>query len=186
MSKCNQSIQCNQSIHRRIQGISDHPPSLSPHFISIDKMKHLVLCTALALAPAALAHWHQAEGKSIEYTPVPGYFLQDDDATDPNGFDYVSTVHPPAPSIRLTRPLTRANRRRRTLASLTGTTRQTRPSTPGAPSRNGSASTTGSPISTRAPTMTAAPPSTSSCSWAATEMAGTTPPRPTTALPPGT
>lgn len=59
-------------------------------------MKRLVLCTALGLIPTALGNWHQARGKSIEYTSEPGYFLQDDNATDPSGFDYVSAQHPPA------------------------------------------------------------------------------------------
>lgn len=58
-------------------------------------MKGLALSLALALAPAALAYWPEAEGKSIKFTSVPGYFFQDDDATDPNGFDYVSK--PPSP-----------------------------------------------------------------------------------------
>ena len=31
----------------------------------------------------------------IEYTTVTGYFLQDDPATEPHGFDYVSSYHLP-------------------------------------------------------------------------------------------
>ncbi|TDZ39068.1 putative phosphoglycerate mutase [Colletotrichum spinosum] len=53
-------------------------------------MKGLLLSTVLALAPAALAAWDAAEGKSIQYTSVPGYFLQDDNSTDPTGFDYAT------------------------------------------------------------------------------------------------
>ena len=30
----------------------------------------------------------------IEYTTVTGFFQQDDPATEPNGFDYVSTSNP--------------------------------------------------------------------------------------------
>ncbi|KAI8277923.1 putative phosphoglycerate mutase [Colletotrichum sp. SAR 10_98] len=53
-------------------------------------MKGLALSALLALAPAALAAWPEAEGKTIKYTSVPGYFLQDDNSTDPSGFDYAS------------------------------------------------------------------------------------------------
>ncbi|KAF9880594.1 GPI anchored protein [Colletotrichum karsti] len=53
-------------------------------------MKGSVLSTVLALAPAALAAWPEAEGKTIKYTSVPGYFLQDDNSTNPTGFDYAS------------------------------------------------------------------------------------------------
>ncbi|KAJ0386896.1 hypothetical protein COL922a_003372 [Colletotrichum nupharicola] len=53
-------------------------------------MKGLTLSALLALAPAALAGWPEAEGKKIKYTSVPGYFLQDDNSTDPSGFDYAS------------------------------------------------------------------------------------------------
>ncbi|TEA21647.1 putative phosphoglycerate mutase [Colletotrichum sidae] len=53
-------------------------------------MKGLLLSTVLAFAPAALAAWDAAEGKSIQYTSVPGYFLQDDNSTDPTGFDYAT------------------------------------------------------------------------------------------------
>jgi hypothetical protein len=47
--------------------------------------------TLLAVAPAAATGWtwKEAEGKSINFNPVPGYFVQDDAATDPTGFDYV-------------------------------------------------------------------------------------------------
>ncbi|KAF4772892.1 phosphoglycerate mutase [Colletotrichum scovillei] len=56
------------------------------------KMKGLVLSSVLALAPLtlALAAWPEAEGKDIKYTSVPGYFLQDDNSTDPTGFDYAA------------------------------------------------------------------------------------------------
>ncbi|KAK0374432.1 phosphoglycerate mutase [Colletotrichum limetticola] len=53
-------------------------------------MKGLVLSSVLALAPLALAAWPEAEGKDIKYTSVPGYFLQDDNSTDPTGFDYAA------------------------------------------------------------------------------------------------
>jgi hypothetical protein len=45
----------------------------------------------LAVAPAAVVGWTwtEAEGKSINFTSVPGFFIQDDAATDPTGFDYV-------------------------------------------------------------------------------------------------
>lgn len=46
----------------------------------------------LASVPAALGAWTSAEGRSIEYTSVPGYFMQDDNATDPSSFDYVRTT----------------------------------------------------------------------------------------------
>ncbi len=47
--------------------------------------------TLLAVAPAAVAGWtwKEAEGKSINFTSVAGYFVQDDAATSPTGFDYV-------------------------------------------------------------------------------------------------
>jgi hypothetical protein len=55
-------------------------------------MKAFNLAALLAVAPAAVAAWTwtEAEGKSIKFTSVPGYFVQDDDATNPTGFDYVS------------------------------------------------------------------------------------------------
>ncbi len=51
--------------------------------------------TLLAVAPAAVAAWtwKEAEGKSINFTSVPGYFIQDDDATSPTGFDYVRAFY---------------------------------------------------------------------------------------------
>ncbi len=57
------------------------------------KMKTSSLAaTLLAVAPAAVAGWtwKEAGGKSINFTSVPGFFVQDDDATSPSGFDYVS------------------------------------------------------------------------------------------------
>lgn len=45
--------------------------------------------SVLASVPAALGAWTSAEGRSIEYTSVPGYFMQDDNSTDPSSFDYV-------------------------------------------------------------------------------------------------
>jgi len=50
----------------------------------------IVLSTLVRLAFGAAAHWPEAEDKSINYTSVPGYFLQDDPATDPGSFDYAS------------------------------------------------------------------------------------------------
>lgn len=54
-------------------------------------MKAFDLVTLLAVAPAAVAGWtwSEAKGKSITFTSVPGFFVQDDAATDPSGFDYV-------------------------------------------------------------------------------------------------
>lgn len=46
----------------------------------------------LASVPAALGAWTSAEGRSIEYSSVPGYFMQDNNATDPSSFDYVRTM----------------------------------------------------------------------------------------------
>jgi hypothetical protein len=57
-------------------------------------MKTTTLAVSLlAVAPAAAAvagrSRFQPEGKSISFTSVPGYFVQDDPATSPTGFDYV-------------------------------------------------------------------------------------------------
>lgn len=54
-------------------------------------MKASDIVTLFAVAPAAVAGWtwSEAEGKSINFTSVPGYFVQDDGATNPTGFDYV-------------------------------------------------------------------------------------------------
>lgn len=51
-----------------------------------------IAAALLAIAPAAVAGWTwaEAEGRSINFTSVSGYFIQDDAATDPTGFDYVS------------------------------------------------------------------------------------------------
>ncbi|KAF4125521.1 Broad specificity phosphatase PhoE [Geosmithia morbida] len=53
-------------------------------------MKASVLYTALGLLPLVLCRnvWREARGKSIEYTSVEGYFLQDDKTTSTDGFDY--------------------------------------------------------------------------------------------------
>jgi hypothetical protein len=61
-------------------------------------MKGLVVSTLLAAVPMALCSWPEAAGKSIKYTTIPGYFLQDDLATDPNTFDYVGFFTCSAPS----------------------------------------------------------------------------------------
>lgn len=53
-------------------------------------MKTSILYTVLGLGTAALANWPEAEGKSIQFSTVTGYFLQDEVATNPTGFDYVS------------------------------------------------------------------------------------------------
>lgn len=50
----------------------------------------LTLLLLASLASFASADWSAAEGKVIEYSSVPGYFLQDDPATDPATFDYAS------------------------------------------------------------------------------------------------
>ncbi|PNH43810.1 hypothetical protein VD0004_g3722 [Verticillium dahliae] len=51
----------------------------------------LAATAAAAFAPTALAQWAEAVGKSINFTSVPGYFQQDDLATNPTGFDYATT-----------------------------------------------------------------------------------------------
>ncbi|KAH7325704.1 phosphoglycerate mutase [Stachybotrys elegans] len=53
-------------------------------------MKGYVLSSLLALAPVALASWAEAEGKDISLSTVRGYFLQDEDSTNPSGFDYIN------------------------------------------------------------------------------------------------
>ncbi len=46
--------------------------------------------TALGLAASgASARWHEADGATIRYSTVSGYFLQDEPTTNPSGFDYV-------------------------------------------------------------------------------------------------
>lgn len=67
-------------------------------FPSVDatgEMKITHLQTLLAFTPAALGNWPEAEGRAIKYSSIPGYFLQDDPATDPAKFDYVSRAGPP-------------------------------------------------------------------------------------------
>lgn len=54
-------------------------------------MKSSILSTLLALAPAALGCWPEAEGKEIKYSTVGGYFLQDESDTVPDTFDYVGS-----------------------------------------------------------------------------------------------
>lgn len=65
-------------------------------------MKASNLAALLAIAPAAVAAWTwpEAEGKSIRFTSVPGYFVQDDNATDPTGFDYVSDHFIKSPALQ--------------------------------------------------------------------------------------
>ncbi|KAK4122269.1 phosphoglycerate mutase [Parathielavia appendiculata] len=56
-------------------------------------MKTSSLAAALlAVAPTAATGWTwaAAHGKSINFTSVSGYFVQDDAATNPSGFDYAS------------------------------------------------------------------------------------------------
>lgn len=48
-----------------------------------------VQSAVLAFTPAVLGCWPEAEGKSIKYTSVPGYFMQDDPKTDNGNFNYV-------------------------------------------------------------------------------------------------
>lgn len=62
------------------------------HNDAIGAMKIAHLQTLLALTPAALGSWPEADGKTIQYSSVLGYFLQDDPATDPSKFDYVSLM----------------------------------------------------------------------------------------------
>lgn len=52
-------------------------------------MKVSFVSAILVLATGSTACWPEASGKTIKYSAVPGYFLQDDPKTDPNGFDYV-------------------------------------------------------------------------------------------------
>ena len=47
--------------------------------------------TLIFSAPAR-ACWPEAEGQAIKYSSVPGFFLQDDPATNPSGFDFVSCL----------------------------------------------------------------------------------------------
>ena len=50
--------------------------------------------TALGLAASgASARWHEADGATIRYSTVSGYFLQDEPTTNPSGFDYVRCRH---------------------------------------------------------------------------------------------
>ncbi|GJN67811.1 hypothetical protein PLICBS_001853 [Purpureocillium lilacinum] len=47
--------------------------------------------TALGLAASgASARWHEADGATIRYSTVSGYFLQDEPTTNPSGFDYAA------------------------------------------------------------------------------------------------
>ncbi|KAM3554006.1 hypothetical protein MY1884_006361 [Beauveria asiatica] len=64
------------------------PDHLVPSDDATGEMKIAHLHTLLALTPAAVAKWPEAEGKTINYSSVPGYFLQDDPATDSSKFDY--------------------------------------------------------------------------------------------------
>ena len=53
-------------------------------------MKSCILSAAVVLfGQTASAAWTSAAGKTIQYTSVPGFFLQDDNSTDPSGFDSV-------------------------------------------------------------------------------------------------
>jgi hypothetical protein len=52
-------------------------------------MKLITVSALLALTPSAFADWHFAKNKEIKYTSVEGFFMQDDLATNPTGFDYV-------------------------------------------------------------------------------------------------
>ncbi|PKS06182.1 hypothetical protein jhhlp_007499 [Lomentospora prolificans] len=54
-------------------------------------MKSCILSAAVVLfGQTASAAWTSAAGKTIQYTSVPGFFLQDDNSTDPSGFDYAT------------------------------------------------------------------------------------------------
>ncbi|KAH7361747.1 phosphoglycerate mutase [Plectosphaerella cucumerina] len=57
-------------------------------------MKASLIAALGAVAPVLAAAdwtWSEAEGKSIKFTSVPGYFLQDNETTNPTGFDYATT-----------------------------------------------------------------------------------------------
>ncbi len=57
------------------------------------KIFNLFLVAFLALSRVAGAGWTVgAVGKSINFTSLPHYFIQDDGATNPIGFDYVSST----------------------------------------------------------------------------------------------
>lgn len=55
-------------------------------------MKVAAATAVLALASGATACWPEAQGKSIKYTAVPGYFMQDDPNVSNSGFDYVRAL----------------------------------------------------------------------------------------------
>lgn len=69
----------------------DCDPSQSPSQPAIAAMKLSHLQSFLAFTPAVLGDWPEAKGKAIQYSSVPGYFLQDDPATDASKFDYASS-----------------------------------------------------------------------------------------------
>jgi hypothetical protein len=52
-------------------------------------MKSSLLSAVLALAPGAIAWKEVSNRDSLNYTSVPGFFLQDDPNTNPSTFDYV-------------------------------------------------------------------------------------------------
>ncbi|KAG9254527.1 histidine phosphatase superfamily [Emericellopsis atlantica] len=54
-------------------------------------MKLSQLLPLAGLAATASASWPEAQGKSIKYTTVQGYFLQDEADTVPGTFDYASS-----------------------------------------------------------------------------------------------
>lgn len=68
-------------------------------------MKASIALIALATAPMAMARWREAEGRSIEFSSVPGVFVQDDPKTNNTGFDYVRDQFVPvlgsAPGVAL-------------------------------------------------------------------------------------
>jgi hypothetical protein len=59
-------------------------------------MKLSSLPVLLGLASQTAAKWHEGKGMEIKYSPVGGYFLQDDVNTNPSGFDYVRYKPPMA------------------------------------------------------------------------------------------
>ena len=53
-------------------------------------MKWALSQLLLPLAATGVACWPESKGREIKFSPVGGYFLQDDPDTNPTGFDYVS------------------------------------------------------------------------------------------------
>lgn len=56
------------------------------------KSAYLRLSMRLSTLGSALVGLAVAQASTINYTTVTGYFLQDEESTDPTTFDYVSDV----------------------------------------------------------------------------------------------